>query len=456
MIRMRLFAAVLLGLSASALAAPVTVLNAGFSTAANDGSIGGSLVGGAAAQSIGSGPWEGTYAGVLGVLLPPVLTIAPDQATISGLAVQVLGLANQGAFAQTLTTTWAPIRHYVLEADVSAGTSVLALNVLTGGNIGLALDAGTARLSSSQTSALISLTLAQDNSYHIAVGYDSQGGDSGDIGVELFSHPTGVLSANVFSTVTFDNIELTSAPIPALSAYSLGPVGGTPQAATVLTEFSAPLTVRVIDAEGDPLQNVMVTFSAPASGPSATLSATTAMTDISGRATVTGTANNIVGTYPVMATVGGVALPATFNLTNSGSGQPTITSRAGGDQHQSTATGNVFACMLSVQVINGSSPAAGATVMFSAPLSGASATLDDGTTSGAMLVETTDANGVAAVSATANATAGSYDVTAMLTALQSGSITPQQLAVYPLTNLDGADELFADGFETTPARCGSF
>ena len=74
-----------------------------------------------------------------------------------------------------------------------------------------------------------------------------------------------------------------------------------------------------------------------------------------------------------------------------------------------------------------------------------------------MLAETTDANGVAKVSATANASAGFYHVTATAMALQSGPlIPPVQLATYPLTNLAAGDRVYSDGFETIPAQCGSF
>ncbi|MDR3385621.1 MAG: hypothetical protein P4L92_01105 [Rudaea sp.] len=453
-----LSAAIFLGLAASAMAAPVTVPNADFSIATNDGSVGGGLLGGTGSLPIGSGPWSGTFAGVLGELAPPLLTIGSGQATISGIAVvQLLGINNNGAFIQTLGAQWAPLKHYVLAADVTAVTPLLIANVSSSGNIGMALSSGASTYSSTETSLEISLTQRQSNSYHLALGYDSSPSDAGNIGISLFSSPTGVLAVNLISEVAFNSVYLTQAPIPALPAASIGSAGGTPQAATVNTAFSAPLVVSVEDAEGDPLNGVMVTFTAPVSGPSAGLSSTTIMTDVGGRATVTGTANGIDGTYPVIATVDGVQLPATFNLTNTGAGQPTITSVAGGNQPQSATTGNPFACMLAIQVINGSTPAEGATVMFSAPTTGASATLEGAANTGNTVTETTDANGVAIVSATANATAGSYDVTAAVTALQSGPVSPPvQLAIYPLTNLAAGDRPFSDGFETIPAPCASF
>ncbi len=80
---------------------------------------------------------------------------------------------------------------------------------------------------------------------------------------------------------------------------------------------------------------------------------------------------------------------------------------ASGGTPQSTAVGAAFASPLQVTVTDGlGSPVAGVTVTFSAPLSGASAVLSGG---GAA---TTNSAGVASVTATANGTAGSYNVIA--------------------------------------------
>lgn len=91
--------------------------------------------------------------------------------------------------------------------------------------------------------------------------------------------------------------------------------GGTPQSARVDTQFGTPLRALVRDSAGHPLPNVSVAFSAPPSGASATLPAGGAsVTDASGVASIVATANGILGSYEVTATVG--ALTATFALTN--------------------------------------------------------------------------------------------------------------------------------------------
>lgn len=94
--------------------------------------------------------------------------------------------------------------------------------------------------------------------------------------------------------------------------------GAAAQSAQVLAPFTAPLVVRVADAADVALQGITVNFAATSAGngASAALSSATATTDASGLASITATANAIVGSYTVQASVSGVAVPATFDLTN--------------------------------------------------------------------------------------------------------------------------------------------
>jgi hypothetical protein len=73
----------------------------------------------------------------------------------------------------------------------------------------------------------------------------------------------------------------------------------------------------VTDAHGNPVSGADVTFTAPASGPSATFSnGGSATTGADGLASVTATANSTVGgPYQVTAETGTLT-PATFSLTN--------------------------------------------------------------------------------------------------------------------------------------------
>ena len=103
-------------------------------------------------------------------------------------------------------------------------------------------------------------------------------------------------------------------PAPASIALS----GGTPQATPINTPFVQTLQVQLLTSGGQPAPFAVVFFSAPSSGPSAVLSATRAVTDQNGVATVTATANGEVGSYAVDARVfGDMADPiVNFALTN--------------------------------------------------------------------------------------------------------------------------------------------
>jgi hypothetical protein len=197
---------------------------------------------------------------------------------------------------------------------------------------------------------------------------------------------------------------------------SVAATGGTPQSAPLGTAFPLALQATVKDANGNPTPGVTVTFAAPPTGASATLSSQTAVSNASGVASVTATANNIPGSYTVTATVGAVS--ANFPLTNTGVGSVTAT----GGTPQSTAPGTAFplALQATVKDANGNL-VPGVTVVFAAPPTGASATLSSQTA-------VTNASGVASVTATANAIPGSYTVTATVGTLS---------ASFSLTNTSG-------------------
>ncbi len=96
---------------------------------------------------------------------------------------------------------------------------------------------------------------------------------------------------------------------------SLTPTAGTPQSTELSTTFGVPLQATVHDSAGHPLNNIAVTFTAPASGPSAMFTGNgSASTNASGIASMTATANSVLGTYGVTVAVG--ALTAAFTLTN--------------------------------------------------------------------------------------------------------------------------------------------
>jgi adhesin/invasin len=121
------------------------------------------------------------------------------------------------------------------------------------------------------------------------------------------------------NTNTNTNITLTDAT--GVSVYgdpaTITVVSGSDQSARAGTAFALPLVVEVKDSNDIVVPGVTVTFAAPADGPAATFDQTTVQTGSAGRASVTVTANDLVGDYVVGATVSGVNATAEFGLSNS-------------------------------------------------------------------------------------------------------------------------------------------
>lgn len=414
----------------SAAAAPIAVQNSDFSSAANDGSVGGGLIGGSGSMAIGSGPWNGTYYGVVGLLAPPVLTIGAGHATVSGLAgVDVLTIVNNGGFfSQTLATTYAPNKHYLLSADVDAG-EVLGPGAMSSGNAGLALTNGAAVLASTADTVGVSLDLVGGTTYRITLAYDTGAVATGNIGLRLFAEPQNLTSSNLLSAVTFSNVSLSAGALAPVAA-AIAATSGTPQGATINTAFAAPLIVNVIDADGDPVPDASVTFTAPSSGPSAIVAGgfpAVLTTNLQGQAQITLAANSLAGGYNITASVAGVPTPALFALTNLAAAAHSVGGATG--TPQSAVVTTAFSTPLGVTVRDaGSNPVAGVTVSFSAPGSGPSAAFPGGSTAN------TDAGGHAQIDAVANSIAGNY----MVVASVNGAATSAQFA---LTNLAGAATL---------------
>jgi predicted outer membrane repeat protein len=101
---------------------------------------------------------------------------------------------------------------------------------------------------------------------------------------------------------------------------TLAVASGGGQSAPVTTAFAAPLVVRVTATNPmEPVAGGRVTFTAPGSGASATLSSATAVIAADGTARVTATANDTGGAYSVTASANGAAGTPAFALTNTGS-----------------------------------------------------------------------------------------------------------------------------------------
>jgi hypothetical protein len=224
------------------------------------------------------------------------------------------------------------------------------------------------------------------------------------------------------------NVTLDGAAL-SLGGLKLAATAGASQSAPENSQFGTPLQVTVTNSGGAPVSGVTVTFAAPGSNASATFggaSTATAVTNASGVATAPAlTANGQPGTYTVTATAPGAGSTAGFSLTNTAPAvAASITATAGASQ--SATVNTIFPTALQATVLTGSgAPVSGATVTFTAPATGASGSFGGTTTA----TVTTNASGVAVASTfTANATTGSYSVTATV----AGVPTP---ATFNLTNI---------------------
>ena len=218
---------------------------------------------------------------------------------------------------------------------------------------------------------------------------------------------------------------LTNVSVPQIS---IAAAAGTPQSAAVNSAFSQPLSAVVKDIKGNPLSGIVVTFTAPSSGPGGAFAGgvATATTNAAGLATSpVFTANGTSGTYEVTATVDGANAPAVFMLTNSPVTAASLTVASG--SQQSVTVNTAFAApLVAVAKDAKGNPAAGVVVTFAAPAAGPSVAFQGGVN-----MAVTNSQGIA-VSAllTANAVAGSYSVTATI----PGPAAP---AAFALTNLPG-------------------
>ncbi|HET7401832.1 MAG TPA: hypothetical protein VFJ62_08630 [Usitatibacter sp.] len=323
-------------------------------------------------------------------------------ANVPGLAPVSFALTNNGPASiaasggtpqNTMVTTAFPVALSVIVRD-------MANNPISGVTVsftGPATGAG----------ATLSVASAVTNASGIASTAATANGTPG-------SYVVTASVANLAQTATF---ALTNNPrVPAVSVLS-----GNGQSTLTGAAFAAPLRVIVKDQAGGAMPGVTVTFAGPpATGASASLSATSVVTDAAGTAQASATANGIAGAYAVSATAPGASASASFSLTNTQRVASSIGLVSG--TPQSVLAGRAFAAPLVVVVRDQSgAPFSGATVSFVAPAAGASASL-----SASAVV--TNASGQAAVNATANGIGGTYGVTASAAGV-AGS------ASFSLTNL---------------------
>jgi len=229
------------------------------------------------------------------------------------------------------------------------------------------------------------------------------------------------------------------------------------QSATAGSRYAEPLEATVLDADGNPVEGVPVTFTLGANGDSAGGGGSTAAagasfsgggtqatetTDGSGVATSpTFTANSTAGRFTAGAATAGIAEPVSFRLANLAGKPPRIGALAPAKQ---SATVNArYRKPLRVRVLGGNGkPLPGASVTFTLGSGTAGGAGGSGSSGGdspgasfvggsSQVTGTTDADGIAASPAfTANTTAGRFTATATTTGTT-------QAASFSLDNLSG-------------------
>jgi hypothetical protein len=196
--------------------------------------------------------------------------------------------------------------------------------------------------------------------------------------------------------------------------------GSTPQSAPVGATFAEPLVLRVQDRYNNGVAGVTVAFTSSASGAGCRFAISEVVTDAEGRATVQATANLVVGTYTVSGTIG--TLAGTFALRNTPTQAAQIFISAG--NAQSIGVGEAFPEALEVLVLDTfTNPAPNVKVTFEVPSAGPSAVLSTAQV-------TTNDQGKASVTATANGIRGGYSVGAFAQGIA-------QPARFLLTNTTG-------------------
>lgn len=174
------------------------------------------------------------------------------------------------------------------------------------------------------------------------------------------------------------------------------------QTGVVGTALAAPVTVTVTDQNGAAMSNAVVNWSVIAGGGS--VASATSTTDASGNASIVWTLGNTIGVDSLKATLT-TGASATITATAI-AGVATTLSKASGDA-QSVPVGATSGPMVVKLTDLFGNPVAGATVSWSVAGGGA---LSASST-------TTDANGMAQVTLTADPTPAAYTITATAGAL---------------------------------------
>jgi adhesin/invasin len=383
----------------------------------------------------------------------------------SGSREAVVGTNGQGiATAPTFTANFTAGR-YTVDVHSDFGTVQLSLSNTTGG-----LAASIASRGGTPQAAAVSSRYGQPLQARVADA-DGNAVQGATVSFSIVVGPTGAaasfLGGGQATATTDSNGIATSPPLQAnatpgrftavastegvtavavysldnhAAAYTLSSVGSTTQSATIDSRYSRPLTARLLDADGQPIEGAGITFTLgaeAASGGGGGASQAIVLTDENGKATTPPIlANATAGAFTATATVAGSTAPLTYRLRN-------LAARLVAVKPSRNATvGHRYARALNVRVRAADGrPLASVTVTFAIgkASNNASADFPDGTS---QATATTNSAGIATAPAlTANSIAGSFKATAALTGSRPISYTLDNRAGQPDTIATGA----ADG-----------
>jgi hypothetical protein len=193
-------------------------------------------------------------------------------------------------------------------------------------------------------------------------------------------------------------------------ATQLAIASGNNQTATVSTALTSPLAVKVLDANGNPVSGVTVTFAVTGGG--GTLSTTTTTTTTLGQAQTSLTVGALAGTNTVTASATGLA-SVTFTATGTAGAAAQMALVSGNNQSATVATALAAPLVVVVKDTNGN-PVSGVTVAFAVITGGGSLS----TTS-----TMTNAMGQAQSALTVGTTAGANTVRASVAGLTGSPVT---------------------------------
>lgn len=196
---------------------------------------------------------------------------------------------------------------------------------------------------------------------------------------------------------------------------------GDAQQAVVATQFATGIEVLVRDVGNNPVPNATVSFTAPAQPATASLSHASRQTGSDGKASITATASQKIGSYAITAGIPAQSIQVALENTHD---VPATVAAAAASTPQNTTVTQAFAQPLAVRVADQfDNPVPSAVVSFEVPATGASTLV--------AASMTTDASGLASEPATANTIAGAYSVLARVAGVP-------QAAAFSLTNIAGA------------------